>query len=274
LTSQNLIDAGHFLPGGLRLAEGIKGINETYLGWIEIAGERIRAYVKFLTPWEIFNEVLGSILCDRVGLPTPKAYLVLTNRSDYPESLIFQQINTDQILAFASEAKPAASLSRQIHLKEWSAIRELVNSWAEWPEVLLFDQWIANPDRHTGNILLGAPGEFFLIDHGLCFHRRNWTPSEMIADISMITVRLWTDFLQQHVSLAQRLEAKPKMLNASMKQCAVNVVESVALTRVQSFIPASHLVALVQFLQTRRTGAVHVVCNAMGVPELPLGDST
>src|SRR5207302_9391483 len=37
------------------------------------------------------------------------------------------------------------------------AKKAFVGSWAEWPEVLGFDDWIANGDRHGGNFLIGGP---------------------------------------------------------------------------------------------------------------------
>jgi hypothetical protein len=33
----------------------------------------------------------------------------------------------------------------------------------------MFDNLIGNPDRNAGNILLGPPGEFILIDHSRAF---------------------------------------------------------------------------------------------------------
>jgi hypothetical protein len=272
LTSVNPIEAGYFLPGGQLLGEGIRGINETYLGWIEVNGDRLRAYVKFLTPWEIFNEALGSLLCQQVGLPTPKPYLVLVSRSDYPLSHIFQTIATDQILAYASTALSANSLARHVHLKEAPAIRELLSAWTEWPDVLMFDQWIANPDRHTGNLLVGAPGVLLLIDHGLCFNRRDWNPTQLMAAVATVTVRLWNDFLQQHIDIAKRLEAKPRIFNASQRQKAVDIKQSVVLTRIDAFLPPANLAPLIQFLGIRRDSAAQVICSATGVPDLPLGD--
>ena len=35
--------------------------------------------------------------------------------------------------------------------------------------MLMFDNLIGNPDRNAGNILIGSPGEFILIDHSRAF---------------------------------------------------------------------------------------------------------
>lgn len=170
------IGLGHFLPGGVLLPAGVKGVSETYRGLIEVDEARIVAYVKLLHPWEVFNEALGSVLCQLVGLPTPRPYLVLVEREDYPQSSLLTVSNAPRTLAFASQAMPMQTLGRHVALRTPNALRELVSPWREWPDVLVFDQWIANPDRHSGNLLVGGPGEIYLIDHGLSFYRRNWSP--------------------------------------------------------------------------------------------------
>jgi hypothetical protein len=267
------IEFGHFLPGGQLLPAGIKGINETYRGWIEVDGARLQAYVKFLRPWEIFNESLGSVLCQLVGLSTPRSFLVVVDRDDYPSPGLFPDPQIRQALAFASQAMPGEALSRRMSLTALPALRALVDEWKEWPDVLVFDQWIANPDRHTGNVLMGAPGEFYLIDHGLCFYRQNWSPEEILASVSIVTTRLWTDFLQNTVAMQNRLDATRRILAAAAIQTTVNLSAAMSFTKTQQFIPAINLAALVQFLELRRTSAPHIVSSAIGMPTLPFGDA-
>jgi hypothetical protein len=267
------VEFGHFLPGGQRLPAGIKGVNETYRGWIEVDSVRLQAYVKFLHPWEIFNEALGSILCQLVGLPTPRSFLVVVDRNDYPSSAVFLQTQSTKALAFASLAMTAQALSRHVSVKALPALRLLVEEWLEWPDVLLFDQWIANPDRHTGNVLIGAPGEFYLIDHGLCFYRRNWMPEQILAAVPLVTARLWTDFLQNTVSLQKRIDAQQRIYAASAKQLDVDLTSAAVLTKAHQLIPPGNLAALVSFLEMRRTAAAQVTCSVIGVPGLPFGET-
>jgi hypothetical protein len=269
----SVVGFGHFLPGGQLLPAGIKGINETYRGWIEVDNLRHQAFVKFLRPWELFNELLGSVLCQLVALPTPKVFLVVVNRDEYPSPALFPDDQIQHALAFASQAMPADALSRRMSLTSLAALRTIVEEWTEWPDVLIFDQWIANPDRHTGNVLMGQPGEFYLIDHGLCFYRQNWTPEELLASVSLVTTRLWTDFLQAVVSPQQRLDATSRIHAASETQNGVDLHSALLGTKVQEFIPEPNRLALVQFLTQRRTAGPQVVCSAIGVPILPFGDA-
>jgi len=261
---------GHFLPGGVLLPTGVRGVSETYRGLIEVDEERIGAYVKLLHPWEIFNEALGSLLCQLVGLSTPKSYLVLVEREDYPQSPLLIGTNAPRALGFASQAMPAQTLSRHVGLKTPGALREFVSHWREWPDVLVFDQWIANPDRHSGNLLVGGPGEIYLIDHGLSFYRRNWFPAQIEAAVSLVTTRLWTDILQGVVTLPERIAATGRTQSAAARFSKVDCEAAMVSTKVCQFLTPEQMQALARVLRIRCAAAAGVICNVMGIPGLGL----
>lgn len=265
------IGLGHFLPGGVLLPSGVRGVSETYRGLIEVDESRIPAYVKIIHPWEVFNEALGAVFCQLAGLPTPDPYLVLVEKSDYPQSSFLAASSAPRTLAFASQAMPHGTLGRHLSVSAPNALKELLSNWKEWPDVLVFDQWIANPDRHSGNILIGAPGEVFLIDHGLSFYRRNWSPDQLAAAIGMVTVRLWTDVLQGVVTLPERMAAAGRTHVAALKYSAIDAEEAMVSTKVSQLLTAEQIEALVKFLNSRCKASAAVVCSAMGIPDLSLG---
>jgi hypothetical protein len=53
--------------------------------------------------------------------------------------------------------------------------------------MLMFDNLVANPDRNAGNILLGQPGEFVLIDHSRAF----LTSSKLPEKVERVDAELW-----------------------------------------------------------------------------------
>jgi hypothetical protein len=53
--------------------------------------------------------------------------------------------------------------------------------------MLMFDNLIANPDRNAGNILLGPPGEFVLIDHSRAFV----TSTKLPQKVERMDAELW-----------------------------------------------------------------------------------
>lgn len=56
--------------------------------------------------------------------------------------------------------------------------------------MLMFDNLIGNPDRNAGNILIGSPGEFILIDHSRAF-----MATTKINKIERVDAELWDRFL-------------------------------------------------------------------------------
>ena len=46
-------------------------------------------------------------------------------------------------------------------------------------KMLTFDNFIGNPDRNAGNILIGPPGEFILIDHSRAFVKDKDLPNKV-----------------------------------------------------------------------------------------------
>ena len=53
--------------------------------------------------------------------------------------------------------------------------------------MLMFDDLIGNPDRNAGNLLIGAPGEFILIDHSRAFVTDKKLPNRL----ERVDAELW-----------------------------------------------------------------------------------
>jgi len=56
--------------------------------------------------------------------------------------------------------------------------------------MLMFDNFIGNPDRNAGNILIGPPGEFLLIDHSRAFLKDKDLPNK----VERVDAALWDRF--------------------------------------------------------------------------------
>lgn len=269
-TGEVFIGLGHFLPGGTLLPEGLKGTTDTYRGIVEVTTGWTSAHVKIVHPWFVFNEVLGSLLCQRAGLKTPRPYVVLVERADYPEAQLFSDIDSDQALAFATETMPHSSITRHILVKTTEGRQRLMSQWSNWADILVFDQWIANPDRHLGNLLIGGPGDMYLIDHSFAFLRRNWEPDLAMTARALVTTNLWSDFLAQVLAANQRMEATPRIAAAAMHYSLIDVTAAIAASTVSGLLPDDNIEALIQFLAHRISVAASTICNVIGVPALDL----
>lgn len=142
------IRVGRLLPGAQEVGEGanfpVRGIAATADGEIAVIAKK-------LCGREIAVEVICAALGRAAGIPIPEPLLLL---------------DTHDCWHFGSADIRHPNLSQFVSYQDSSVLDEL----EKWPDLLAaacFDELIANPDRHDGNILYNGNG-FLLIDHGLC----------------------------------------------------------------------------------------------------------
>lgn len=150
------IRVGRLLPGGQLLGEGsnkpLRGIAATISGEVAVIAKKI-------SNREISVEIICAALGRSAGLPIPEPLLLLDANNDWH---------------FGSADIGHPNLAQIVCSEDQSILDEL----EKWPELLAaacFDELVANPDRHDGNILFDGLG-FLLIDHGLCI------PSKMMPN--------------------------------------------------------------------------------------------
>ncbi len=212
------------------------------------------------------------MLCKLVGLRTPTPFIVEVQRSDYPASAVLASAGAaPTAIAFATAALPMSAFIRRADLVAIDAKKAAVEKWVEWPQVLTFDQWIRNSDRHPGNFLIGAPGEVYLIDHGLAFGGKGWNATTIATlPTNDPMIRLWTDLLVHTTDLAARMGAVAGIQQFSTKLQSIDAASACILTQLADKIPEADRTALAAFLASRASAAPAQVCNTIGVPMLPL----
>jgi hypothetical protein len=263
-----VIELGHFLPGGTLLNEE-KGVSETYTGIIEVGERKLNAYVKFLNDRELVNELLGSVLARASDFKSPPAFLVEVRRADYAEAIRFKGSNVETIRAFATQAVNLKSFNRSVNLHSPDAKKAFVTSWVEWPDVVGFDDWIANGDRHGGNFLIGGQGEVWLIDHGHAFTGPAWQVAGLQAHCN-VHARLWHETIEPQVSFGDRQSAAARVTKAVSRFEKVALGGAIERALIKSYLSTSEDQALEAFLQQRRSTVLLRVCALLGVPQLEL----
>lgn len=268
----DVIELGHFLPGGALLDKQDKGMSETYTGLIEVGDRRFNAYVKLLPDdRQLVNELLGSVLAKRAGLNTPDAYLVLVSRQDYPAAIRFtSRPGMLTTVAFATTAIGASSFRRRADLHTPDAKRKFVSSWKEWPDVLGFDDWIANGDRNTGNFLVGNEGEVWLIDHGLALTGQNWTAANLLDPKRGVNSRLWNEVIRDAVDNDAKAAAANKMRSRVELFRKIDMSGSAVAAHVKYYLTPGELKTVRDFLSGRIDSVSARICDLLGVPELNL----
>lgn len=133
----------------LPMEEGTQGINTSWRGIARTEEGDLPVIAKHLPPREIAVECVCALLGRDLRLPIPRP-------------LIVRDVD---ILLFASERLPHPDLRHA--LTPAMTLMQALANWPKLPAACAFDEWIANADRHAGNLLTDSQGEFWLIDHGL-----------------------------------------------------------------------------------------------------------
>ena len=157
-----------------RLLNGAKpfkagNVNATYRAQVVTSDKLIRSVIlKDLDKRQLALELVVAALGKLLGFPIPNAFLVISDKT--LATSIGPTIATGERLMFASEDTQSPPLA-QIFKSTDPAKIETLKKLASWPNICsLFslDTWVANIDRHSGNLLIGSGGVWY-IDHGHCF---------------------------------------------------------------------------------------------------------
>jgi len=254
------------LPGAALLPEDQKGSNETYRGPIETASGKTFAYVKLLDTKQLINELVSSVLGRTLGLPVPPGFIVLVNRDDYPESEFLVSQGLERTLAFGVESIGHPDLKRRIKIEGDSVVQELFQTWTGWCDAMTFDEWIANRDRNQGNLLLGAPGEVWLIDHGHAFTGPNWLPSDL--DPAVAVRNEIALVIAPHLALPERHRALRRATEISDECRKISANEVLKEGFAAAFASGEEIQALESFIVRRISELVRLIAMRVGLPVL------
>lgn len=161
-----------------------KTYNDTYRGQILLSdGETVQAIIKDLDDRQLLNELLVASLAEPLELPVPSAFLAYApkDRLDLKNG----PISSDGRLCFASADVKVPNVAFQMEEANDEAKEKLLGDLQAWKGIsatVAFDTWVANIDRHGGNLLVGGSEEFWLIDHGHCLTGNKWAPSDFVED--------------------------------------------------------------------------------------------
>lgn len=114
-------------------------------------------YVKRVEPRTLAVEVICAVVGRAVGLPIPRPALVMVTKRAMPD------LAHDTVF-FGSESVANPDLKHWMEKDVERAIFSL-STWSKLLDAGCFDEWIANADRHGGNLLYGGGSDFALVDH-------------------------------------------------------------------------------------------------------------
>lgn len=200
-------------------------VNPVYRGQIMLSGGAIvSAFIKDLAPREFANELLAAALGLRLGLPIPMPIIARAS-SDVLSATLIPLAGTEDHVVFASHAVGAVPILQIIRDAgpAGASIIEMLSRWDGLGRLYGFDTWVANIDRHRGNLLLSGEGAVWMIDHGQCFTGPAWQASELVA-AAPATNRL-SQWLTPNLSGKKRSELQASSEGLASDAAGVDVTQ-------------------------------------------------
>lgn len=154
-----LIDKGRLLRGAVPVNN--ENVNPVWRGNIVLDdGGRAVAFVKMLSKRDLAVECLCAVIGREFGLPIPRPFLVTVQ----PDTLKGITLIKEEVL-FGSERSASPDLAE--HLSDETGIEVMAElyRWRKSFDLGIFDDWMANPDRHPRNLLYDGESKFTPIDH-------------------------------------------------------------------------------------------------------------
>ena len=251
---------GTLLPGAELLEDNSK--NPVWKAPIKLSDRTEFVYLKLLDPRKIFVEAICAIIGREVGLPIPEPVLV-----KIPQHLLVDLLGLDEDektpklnIAFGSMDADYPSLNRILNVEDNEHIWSKLQSHSKSLEAAVFDEWVANSDRHWGNLLYDGGDEFIFIDHDLAL------PEGVGKDIA-VDDNLLLDFIRDksdELSKARILKQVRGDLSENYAQ--VDIKQCVEICYGSSLLEQEKLDQIVTFL-TERINFLHKIIQEKLKPE-------
>jgi hypothetical protein len=260
------VEFASVLAGAEGFSEG--NINDTYRGQVLRAdGAIVNAVLKDVGARELANELISFVLARSLSLPTPDALLAQVHPDDL--EVTGGPITSDGrrlMLASVDVGVPNVQFRYITDMPGRARLLGAITAWPSLGRLYGFDAWVANIDRHAGNLLFGSGAEAWLIDHGWAFTGPNWT-STSLDPVQAYPHRL-SEWLTPHLTQDGR-EARTRqagILEADLRLIDVNV--AIEASRADLLLPPEDLRALKEFLTKRVNEVTRLASAALNSPVL------
>lgn len=167
---------GSLLPGAVPIHNN--NINPVWRGNVQLSDRRRTMYVKAVDSRTLAVEVICAVMGRSLGLPIPRPAIVNVTPIALPDLQA-------PALFFGSESVDNPDLKKWLNRDSEDTMQAL-RSWSKLLDAGCFDEWLANADRHGGNILWGGGNNYSLIDHSEALPA--WLPVSAAAESNSL---LW-----------------------------------------------------------------------------------
>ena len=262
------IQLARVLPWAKQFRVG--NVNDVWRGMVLTSDLSQRpAIIKDLDQRELVNELLASVLAAQLGLPVPEAYIGIVLNTDLNVTKAPTMVGGERMV-FVSTDVMSPNLTQQIQNVGSGLGTDLlfdnVIKWSELGKLYAFDTWIANIDRHAGNLLIGGKSKYWLIDHGRSFTGPNWSGPSL--DAGGIYVNRMFEWLTGRLSFGQKQARAIEAALFANLISLIDVPDAAKLSLIELLIPADQVSAVNNFLTNRMQHVTSHTKLALGIPGL------
>ncbi|WP_322788134.1 HipA family kinase [Pseudooceanicola nitratireducens] len=175
----------------------MRSINSLFRGQVQLEDGSVQpCLLKNIDRIEVVNELISNLIAARLGLPVPRAVLTFVP-DEFNGKNQFSKAHKIKggVVVFSSVDVQTPNLAQRVssaHPLGQKIISHALNAWAKKSGLYGFDTWVANVDRHAGNLLFGSRNEVWLVDHGRCFTKEDWSPHDLRPNIQYLNrLREW-----------------------------------------------------------------------------------
>lgn len=237
---------------------------------VEAISGKHKAFVKCLSGRELVNELVVATLGRSFGFPIPEPFLIRARVDDFPNSATTQGLDASEgIYVFGSKDTGYPSFSRFFDDDE-EAIEEVLRArkFRQWAETIIFDDWVANIDRHLDNLLLISETEVLWIDHAWSFTGKSWTAADFEPDVEYKN-KLF-DRMIAKIQLDDRVRLRHRAFELAQYFEALPVNQVLPCSMVVPFLDDNDSNALLDFIVARMVFLEEIMARRIGIPKLSL----
>ncbi|MFW2351097.1 HipA family kinase [Qipengyuania sp.] len=237
-------------------------VNDVFRGEVLCtSGGILSAFIKDLPLRQLVNELIASTIASHLDLPVPTPILAVAKNETFNATNV--PYGGDAHLVFASSAADARPVLQILSdAGRANEVYEILANWERLGELYGFDSWLANVDRHRGNLLMGGEGDLWMIDHGHCLTGPTWNARDLKVD-SEFRNRL-SEWLTPSLSGSRRVRAVEQVMHLKSSAESTDVEELLSQNRIDALLK-DEFNNVVRFLKARVEYIEPLSRKALGV---------
>lgn len=227
-------------------------VDGVYFGSVRVKNApKELAFVKFPSQAGLIAELVSAKLASGIGLKVPQTYLLIAE-TDQGHELGFASRFT-QTIGFGG------LLGRGVY-------HHLHKRWPQYDKAMVFDEWIANGDRNTGNILYDGK-HYWLIDHGQALTGPAWL--HLGLNPNHTTDNLLLDYHPNKSGDVAMGKLALTANNTMVKSSEIDLHSTINSGYLYSILKNYNKnVEVVKFLNDRIQTTAQIICQKIGINDL------